>query len=88
MILKSWWLILFFLICLFAYDQASRKKEREKAHLRAKLTEVTAAKEEAAALKQELESKVASFDDPAWIEMTLMRGLGLVPEGQTKVVFK
>lgn len=29
-----------------------------------------------------------SSSDPAWLELVLKRELGLIPEGQTKVVFK
>lgn len=38
--------------------------------------------------KEHLQLKIASFDDPAWIEMILMRDLGVVPEGYLKVHFK
>jgi len=32
--------------------------------------------------------QVSSQQDPAWIEMVLMRELGLVPEGQKKIHFQ
>jgi hypothetical protein len=32
--------------------------------------------------------QIHSQSDPAWIELTLMRVLGTVPENQTKVYFK
>jgi len=32
--------------------------------------------------------RLASQSDPAWIEMILMRDLGVVPEGFLKVHFK
>ena len=38
--------------------------------------------------KQQLQLKIASQTDPAWIEMILMRDLGVVPEGYLKVYFK
>ena len=37
--------------------------------------------------KQDLKLQINSQNDPAWIELTLMKGLGLVPEGQLKVHF-
>ena len=37
--------------------------------------------------KEYLELKIASQNDPAWIEMVLMRDLGVVPEGYLKVYF-
>ncbi len=36
---------------------------------------------------RELLEEIASQEDPAWIERVLIRRLGVVPEGQTKVVF-
>ena len=38
--------------------------------------------------KQELELLIKSYSDPAWLEMVLMKGLGMVPKGQIKVYFK
>ena len=32
--------------------------------------------------------QIQSQSDPAWIQMTLMKGLGVVPEGQLKIYFK
>ena len=37
--------------------------------------------------KEDLKLQINSQKDPAWIELTLMKGLGLVPEGQLKVYF-
>jgi hypothetical protein len=41
----------------------------------------------AVAEQEDLELKIASQSDPAWIEMVLMRELGVVPEGWLKVHF-
>ncbi len=38
--------------------------------------------------KEELELLIKSYSDPAWLEMVLMKGLGMVPKGQLKVYFK
>lgn len=37
---------------------------------------------------EELLLQIRSQSDPAWIEMTLKKNLGLVPEGQVKVYFE
>lgn len=37
---------------------------------------------------QELELLIKSYSDPKWLEMVLMKGLGMVPQGQLKVYFK
>lgn len=38
--------------------------------------------------KEDLQLRIASQNDPAWIEMVLIRELGVVPEGFLKVHFK
>lgn len=43
---------------------------------------------EALLLQDELKLAVASQDDPDWIGLTLMKGLGVVPEGQIKIHFQ
>lgn len=88
LILKSWWAILFFLICFFAYDQAVKRRVREENKLRKKFNELTCAYENALSVREELKREIASQDDESWIELMLMQKLGLVPEGQTKVHFK
>lgn len=37
--------------------------------------------------KEELSLQIASQSDPAWIEMVLLREVGVVPEGFLKVHF-
>ena len=38
--------------------------------------------------RDDLLLQVQSQNDPAWIEMALMKSLGVIPEGQIKVFFK
>jgi hypothetical protein len=87
LVLKSWWTILFFLVCLFAYDQAAKTRGREEEKLRNKLSQLQKEKEGALSLQVELKREIACQDDENWIELVLMQKLGLVPEGQTKVLF-
>lgn len=84
---RSWWVIVFFLICLFAYDHAMKRRLKEESSLRKKLTDVQTEIAQAMQHQQDLRLQIASQHDPAWIELTLMKGLGLVPEGQKKVLF-
>lgn len=87
LVLKSWWTILFFLVCLFAYDQAAKRRNLEEEKLRGKLSHLQHEKAEALSLQKELRQEIASQEDEGWIELVLMQKLGLVPEGQTKIYF-
>lgn len=87
LIVKSWWAILFFLICLFSYDHAAKRRDREESLLQIKFDQLLLAQQEASALKEELRQRIASQEDDCWLELVLMQKLGLVPEGETKVHF-
>lgn len=86
-IVQSWWVVLFFLISYFAFDQSMKRKEIEKNILLKKMESLLEMKTRIEEEQEELKWAIASQDDPAWIEMTLMRCLGLVPEGETKIHF-
>lgn len=53
-----------------------------------RLHELEIAKDVALAEKGRLELEIHSQSDPLWIQLALMKGLGLVPEGQRKVLFQ
>lgn len=87
LITQSWWVILFICVCSIVYSHASHKKNEVIATLDDHLN---ALKDEKSAILQEKEDlllQINSQSDPAWIQLTLMKGLGLVPEGQLKVYF-
>lgn len=85
---RSWWVWLFTLICYAIFDYATVKQQADEERLTIlqteKIHELTLLQEQHQNLLEQLESQ----GDPAWTELTLMRKLGVVPEGQTKVVFK
>ncbi len=45
-------------------------------------------KEELLVEHEDLVLQIQSQSDPAWIQLTLMKGLGLVPDGQMKIFFQ
>ena len=87
-IMRSWWVILFSLVCFALFEHSVKKEESDFAKLHEHLIVLQAAKEEGLKIQQALHLQVNSESDPAWIELTLMQRLGLVPEGYTKVFFK
>ena len=85
--LRSWWVIMFILLCFMVYEQGVKKRNEHYAHLAKQLTELKKEKEWLIANREDLKLRIDSFDDPAWIELSLMKVLGLIPEGYEKVYF-
>lgn len=83
-----WWVALVCFLSFFVYFQAIKEKKRSIAELSSRIDQLQKEKAYAKELKEELLLAVSSQDDPAWIEMILMRDLGVVPEGWLKVHFK
>lgn len=84
---ESWWLFLFVLLCFSLYEKGLRRKDSD---FQALMMEHDQLRQERAAelvKKENLELQLSSQNDPAWVELVLMRELGVVPEGQKKVVF-
>jgi hypothetical protein len=86
-LINWWWVVLFILICLMAYEHSANNKNKESIFLLVQLKELQVEKENALMVHDELLRQINSQSDPAWIELSLMKVLGLTPEGQTKVFF-
>ncbi|SCA62974.1 hypothetical protein SCG7109_AG_00150 [Chlamydiales bacterium SCGC AG-110-M15] len=84
---RSWWLVLFFLLCYISYEHTLESWRVEYAQLEQKMSELKEAKHLALDKQKNLVQEISSQNDHEWIELTLMKGLGVVPEGQTKVFF-
>lgn len=85
--LQSWWAILFGLISFMLFEQGMKTRDFEYAKLQEQFIDLERQKKEALALQDKLMLEINSQSDPAWVELMLMKGLGLVPEGQIKVFF-
>jgi len=86
--LQSWWVYLFVALGYIFYAQGVQKKEKVYADLSSRLKDLSKEKEALIDEREDLCLQINSQSDPAWIEMTLMKGLGVVPEGQLKVYFQ
>jgi cell division protein FtsL len=85
--IKSWWVITFIFICAILYEQGLKEREHLYKQLTEQLSQLQQEKQHALQQQQNLQRQIDSQSDIAWIELTLMKGLGLVPEGQQKVYF-
>ena len=84
---RSWWVILFILGCYYSYEQGLQKKDRDFGKLQIQYTDLQKKKKMLLAQQEDLNRQINSQSDPAWVELALMKGLGLAPEGQIKVLF-
>jgi hypothetical protein len=86
-IFSFWWVILFILLCFVLLEQGIKERDQEFFKLNEHLKFLQQERETAIALQEDLLLQVNSQSDPAWVELLLMKGLGVVPEGQKKVFF-
>lgn len=87
-LLRNWWMVAFIGISSLLYFQGIQKKIRDDLDLKNRLHALECEKKKALEEQEDLLLQIQSQNDPAWIQMTLMKGLGVVPEGQVKVYFK
>lgn len=86
-LLRSWWLIAWWLICLGAFEHSAITCKNEYAALEKKREQLKAEQRVLLHERNLLLRQIRSQKDPAWIELTLMRVLGMVPDDQKKVFF-
>lgn len=86
-LLNSWWVFFFALLCFICYEQGIKRQNIQFQALMKQLRELQHEKEAATSLHTELSAQILSQQDLDWIELTLMKELGVVPEGQRKVFF-
>ena len=85
---RSWWVVLFTLICYAIYERGMAHTDRKIAALEGRLTSLEERKQLAVELQKDLHLQIGATEDPAWIELTLRRVLGLAPKAATKVIFE
>lgn len=87
-LLRNWWVIAFVVMAWAVYLQAIHTKNRLVVKLEEKVNVFEKAHASAVAERKELLLRMQSQDDPEWMELVLKEKLGVVPEGQVKVVFR
>lgn len=78
---------IFIAFVLISTESALKNVRVEKNRLQVKLDQLQLEKEKALATQKVLLKQMNSQSDPAWIELVLKRELGVIPEGETKVLF-
>ncbi len=73
--------------CFMVYSHAMHRKQAVCQELEKHLNELHHQKELLSQTYDNLVVQINSQSDPAWIQLSLMKGLGVVPEGQQKVYF-
>lgn len=85
---KKWsWSVAFILLCAICLEKALQENYKEYEKLETMRISLEKQIQSAAETKDELVREINSQSDPAWVELTLMKKLGLVPEGQKKIIF-
>lgn len=85
---RSWWVIAFCAASGMIHFHFMKEKKNAVHLLALRLEEMEHDKWQQLQKREDLHLRIASQNDPAWIEMILMRDLGVVPEGFLKVHFK
>lgn len=85
---RFWWITVFSIVCYGVYLHGMQKKQAALSSLMEKCHFLEQELIVATSEREDLLLVLASESDPAWREMMLMKRLGMVPEGQTKVYFE
>lgn len=83
-----WWVAICCILCIGCYLQAIQGKKSQAQGFLSRLEAIKIQKILALSEGEDLRLQIDSQSDPSWIEMILMRDLGVVPEGWLKVHFK
>lgn len=75
------------LFCVICLEYALQARENEYKELQSERISLQLQRDQAVLLHASLQQEINSQTDPAWIELVLMKKLGLVPEGQKKIIF-
>ncbi len=85
---RNGWVVAFCGVTGMLYFHFMKEKRAAVHLLTFRLGEMQQVKWQELQKREDLHLRIASQNDPAWIEMILMRDLGVVPEGFLKVHFK
>jgi len=82
-----WWVLCFCFISVSLYLHFVQEKNVQSQEVASRLEKILKEKRVAQIEQESLRLQIESQNDPSWIEMILMRDLGVVPDGWLKVHF-
>ena len=86
--LKKWGVLTaYILLCGIFLERSLKPTYEEISRLKGTLNALQEERQALEIEKNDLTMQINSQSDPAWVELMLMKGLGLIPEGQIKVFF-
>ena len=85
---RNWWVIAFIVMAWALYLQARHNKNQLLVRLTEKEEFLIQEKKEALEEREELLMRKQSQEDPDWMELVLKEKLGVVSEGEVKIVFE
>lgn len=85
--IQFWWVFAFVLVTGIVYEQGSKAPDALFTQFTDQKNALLKQKRENLERQKNLQLQINSQSDLDWIELTLIKGLGLVPEGYQKVYF-
>lgn len=82
----SWWVFVFLFLCLIVYEKHTEVFASTKHVLKEQLSSLKEEKQKALEEQNNLKQQIQAQEDPKWIELVLMKRLGLAPRNAKKVV--
>lgn len=87
LVIRSWWVILLLMVSFFLYDQTTTHQKNTISQLEEKVTFLQEKKKKVASIQDDLQLQIQSQEDPDYLEMVLIKKLGLIRDGQKKIFF-
>lgn len=86
-IFRNVWIFAFILICGILFENGMRNKKKQFQQMQDQLKALDNEKKLVTLEQQNLLNQINSQSDPAWIELVLIKGLGVSPEESQKFYF-
>lgn len=86
-LLRSWWVIAFLFVCAIFYEQGLKGREEVFKQLQTQYYQLQHERQKALIIQKELKQKINSQSDSDYVELILMKELGVSPEGCQKAYF-